>query len=153
MEARPSVSFTRSFPGISVGLYSECMVTDRRASLPDVPNLNRDFLVALWDTGSTGCMVSQRVVDLCDLRQEARGPIRQVTGTTERIPRYVIDLYLPDGLVIRELFVALGEFDDCDVLIGMDVITLGDLAVTNAGGQTVFTFRVPSQGGIDFTLG
>ena len=65
----------------------------------------------------------------------------------------MVNLYLPNGLAVQELSVALGDFADCDVLIGMDVITLGDLAVTNAGGQTVFTFRVPSQGGIDFTAG
>ena len=128
------------------------MILDPRASLGGGVDVNHEAFVAVWDTGSTGCMVSRRVVDSCKLQETASGPISHVTGTTERIPRYVIDLYLPDGLVIRELFVALGEFDDCDVLIGMDVITLGDLAVTNAGGQTVFTFRVPSQGGIDFTL-
>ena len=96
-------------------------------------------------------MVSQRVVDVCYLRGVAWGPVNQVVGTLEDIPRYVIDLYLPNGLIVRELLVALGDFADFDVLVGMDVITLGDLAVTNANGQTVFTFRVPSQGGIDFT--
>ncbi len=36
------------------------------------------------------------------------------------------------------------------VLIGMDVMNLGDFAVTNHGGKTMFTFRTPSQKHIDF---
>lgn len=37
-----------------------------------------------------------------------------------------------------------------DVLIGMDIISQGDFCVSNYRGRTVFTFRIPSQGVIDF---
>jgi len=40
--------------------------------------------------------------------------------------------------------------DGCDVLIGMDVITTGDLAITNHNGKTTFSFRVPPCEEIDF---
>jgi hypothetical protein len=30
-----------------------------------------------------------------------------------------------------------------DILIGMDIITLGDFTITNAGHRTVVSFRVP----------
>jgi uncharacterized protein YecA (UPF0149 family) len=36
------------------------------------------------------------------------------------------------------------------LLIGMDLISLGDFAVTNFAGKTVFSFRVPSVQMIDF---
>ena len=36
------------------------------------------------------------------------------------------------------------------LLIGMDIIGLGDFAVTNADGKTTFSFRVPSVEEIDF---
>lgn len=36
------------------------------------------------------------------------------------------------------------------VIIGMNIITLGDLAITNYQGTTTFSFRMPSQGWIDF---
>ena len=32
----------------------------------------------------------------------------------------------------------------------MDIITRGDFAVTNRGGKTTFSFRIPSQADIDF---
>jgi len=41
-------------------------------------------------------------------------------------------------------------FGDSDVLIGMDIISLGDFAVTNFQEKTVFTFRIPSVERIDF---
>ena len=152
MQSRSSASFTRSFSGIGNSLFSECMVSDHHYPETSASDPGRNRFMALWDTGSTGCMVSQRVVDACRLRERGRAPISNVSGTVDDVPRYVIDLYLPDGLVVNEVMVALGEFINFDVLIGMNVITLGDLAVTNANGQTVFTFRVPSQSGIDFTL-
>ena len=37
-----------------------------------------------------------------------------------------------------------------DVLIGMDIITLGDFAITNFGGKTVMSYRYPSVCTIDF---
>jgi hypothetical protein len=41
--------------------------------------------------------------------------------------------------------------DDFDVLIGMDIITSGDLAITNDAGNTVVSFRKPHGPYIDFS--
>jgi len=41
--------------------------------------------------------------------------------------------------------------DEYDVVIGMDVIGKGDLAVTNLNDKTTFTFRIPSEEEIDFS--
>ncbi len=35
-------------------------------------------------------------------------------------------------------------------IIGMDVITLGDLSITNLNGQTWMTFRIPSYAATDY---
>ena len=48
------------------------------------------------------------------------------------------------------LLVPVGEPSNCDVLIGMDVITSGDFAVSNHNGKTVFSFRVPSVETTDY---
>lgn len=42
------------------------------------------------------------------------------------------------------------SLEGTDVLIGMDIITAGDLAITNHNGRTTFSFRVPSCEEIDF---
>ncbi len=60
------------------------------------------------------------------------------------------NLRLPNQVVVMGIPVARGSFGDADVLIGMDVITKGDFAVSNWDGKTSFSFRVPSLGEIDF---
>jgi hypothetical protein len=35
--------------------------------------------------------------------------------------------------------------NDFDVIIGMDIITCGDFAISNYGRKTVVSFRIPSQ--------
>lgn len=37
-----------------------------------------------------------------------------------------------------------------DILIGMDIIKLGDFAISNYKGQTQFSFRIPSQEHVDY---
>ena len=36
------------------------------------------------------------------------------------------------------------------ILDGMDIISLGDFAITNQNGQTTFSFRIPSSQTIEF---
>lgn len=40
--------------------------------------------------------------------------------------------------------------DDCDLFIGMDIISLGDFALSHKEGKTLFSFRIPSLAPIDF---
>ena len=42
------------------------------------------------------------------------------------------------------------ESDEYDAIFGMDIISLGDFAITNQNGQTTFSFRVPSSQTIEF---
>jgi len=59
---------------------------------------------------------------------------------------------LPNGVKIDN--VKATECDELngpfEVLIGMDIISLGDFALTNKDGKSVFTFRIPSITRIDF---
>ena len=55
------------------------------------------------------------------------------------------------GVVFRKLKVTSGDLKDTDVLIGMDVISMGDFAVTARNGCTKFSFQIPSTHDIDFS--
>ena len=104
---------------------------------------------ALWDTGATISVISQTVVDDCDLKPIAPVEVHGVHGPSMTFA-FLVNLRLPNKVMIPGLLVTLGVLKDADVLIGMDIITKGDFAVTNFGGRTTFTFRMPSLGGIDF---
>lgn len=43
-----------------------------------------------------------------------------------------------------------GDIGDYDVIIGMDIITLGDFVITNKDDQTWFAFCYPSCEHIEF---
>jgi len=75
------------------------------------------------------------------------------TASDERLATntYMVNIWLPNKVVFGELRVTEGKLSgETEVLIGMDIISSGDFAVTNYDGKTVFTFRFPSAECIDF---
>jgi hypothetical protein len=99
----------------------------------------------MWDTGATNTVISRSVVHRC--RLEPSGVIRvRSIGAVVEAESYLVNLILPNLVHVPNLSVTEGEVSGFDVIIGMDVIALGDFAITNFQGQTVFSFRVPSLG-------
>ena len=99
---------------------------------------------AMWDTGAFYTVVSRRVVRKLALAPIDRGVAYTVQGSYEA-SIYLLDMMLPNKMLVKALRVSEGDFDDCDILVGMDVIRLGDFSVTNLH-NTVFSFRIPSEG-------
>jgi hypothetical protein len=60
---------------------------------------------------------------------------------------YWVDIDLPNGILIPDVRVnEAANLGSYDLLSGMDIITLGDFAVTNGVGNTWFSFRIPPDG-------
>ena len=102
---------------------------------------------SLWDTGAAFSVISKRLVDALGADPIDQGFAYTVQGTY-RPNVYMVDVMLPNKMLVRGLRVSDGVFEDADILIGMDIIRLGDLMVSNRG-NTRFTFRIPAEG--DFT--
>lgn len=51
------------------------------------------------------------------------------------------------GVLVCECQNIVGNFG---AIVGMDIITKGDLAMTNVNGNTCMTFRIPSIQSIDY---
>jgi hypothetical protein len=90
-----------------------------------------------------------------ELKPVAVALVRGVHGVKE-VNVYVVDVMLD------EAWITLNNVTECDelsadesvgLLIGMDIITMGDFAITNYQGSTVMSFRVPSLQKIDFLAG
>lgn len=107
----------------------------------------------LWDTGASRSVVSSRVVAALNLQPVGRMRIAGVNGSAIQ-QRFIVGMRLSDRVGIQRLDVTEGVLSDhFDMLIGMDVISIGDLALTadEETGETVFSFQVPSVGpAIDF---
>jgi len=98
---------------------------------------------ALWDTGAECSCISRGLARHLGLKPVDMSPLRGVTDVTES-PVYLIDILLPSKAMIGDLRVL--EFLDngfFELIIGMDVITFGDFAVSNKDGKTIMSFRTP----------
>ena len=99
---------------------------------------------AIWDTGAYGSVISPKVARELGLVPVGVKPIQTANGTYEAYA-YVVDMMLPNKLVIRGVEVSESDLKVCDALIGMDIISMGDMKVTNKP-TTKFIFRIPAEG-------
>jgi hypothetical protein len=63
---------------------------------------------------------------------------------------YNIDIYLPGNIVFVSMPVTEVLLTGIDILIGMDIISRGDFAITVSQGKTKFTFQIPSTHNTDY---
>lgn len=63
---------------------------------------------------------------------------------------YLVNIALPNKVAFQNLEVTHLQLAGADLLIGMDIISRGDFAVTNVGGITTFSYRFPSIQTIDY---
>jgi hypothetical protein len=59
-------------------------------------------------------------------------------------PVYIVDIIFPNGMSAKNIKSA--EFSgrhEFDFIIGMDILRMTDMAITNAGGVTVLSLRSP----------
>ena len=141
-------AFTRIADGRPNVLQSECYIAP--AGIEDF----QEFLT-IWDTGATHSSITQGVVEKCGLKSIGRTIMHHagVEDEPDETDTYLVNIKLPNPVRINNIQVSRGGFNGGDVLFGMDIINLGDFAITHAGGKSKFTFQVPSQADIDFTKG
>ena len=150
MQPRP---FTRGYPGLSRVLQSDVLIS--AAFTPSSEKVNpKDYNAneygAIWDTGATGTVITQKVVDECALSPIGVVEVHSAFGKF-RTNSYLANVWLPNRIIVSNVEVILGDLvGNVEVLIGMNIISKGDFAVTNKGGKTVFSFRFPSVECIDF---
>jgi len=105
---------------------------------------------ALWDTGATNSVITQAVVDKCGLKPVGMAKVHGVFNTTD-CEQYLVNILLPSQVGFAHVKVTrAGLPQGTDVLLGMDIIAGGDFAVTQEQGNTVVSFRYPSQTTTDF---
>ena len=100
-------------------------------------------VMALIDTGATNTSISDRLAKSLGLKIIEQCEVNAAGGI------HIANVYLIDVL-LRSLVefknIRSAEFianDKFDIIIGMDILTRGDLAITNHDNQTVLSFRVP----------
>jgi len=105
---------------------------------------------ALYDTGATHSVISPRVVQDLNLPSIGARTVG-VGGGAIQTTSHLVNISLPNKVgfamnLVAKLTIPSGE----DVIIGMDILGVGDFAVTHHDGKTTFSFCVPSRRCIDF---
>lgn len=118
-------------------------------TLPQTEPLPHAAFTGIWDTGATHTMISRQVIETLKLFPINITAVMTADGERQSYT-YLINLILQNKVIFPTLQAIEGHILGGDVLIGMDVITQGDFAVTNKDGKTFYSFRFPSLTHIDF---
>jgi len=111
---------------------------------------------ALWDTGATLTAIKPRLKDRLKLRMVRADSSATIAGLGDRIysaDYSVMTLRLRNNFEINWCPVYVVDYAvDVDIIIGMDIISMGDFVVSNTNKKTLFSFIMPSMPeGLDLT--
>ena len=104
---------------------------------------------AMWDTGANFTAINSRIVKELGLPCLGKAGVGGILGEQKISSIYLLNIYLPnnDKYTIK---VMEAQPKNCDILIGMDIISKGNFAISCYENKTTFTFCYPSFGKIDF---
>lgn len=130
-------------------LKTECGVCQAHKPAQGIPHPKVEKFIGLWDTGASGTVISSDVVNKLGLLPIGKTKAYNANGEAI-VNVYLINLFLPNKVAFPFIKVTEGILNGIDLLIGMDVISLGDFSITNVSNKTTFSFRVPSTTEIDY---
>ncbi len=144
-------SFTTNYKGRGNVLINDIDIIDptktRYQNIKYTPNLH---IKVIWDTGATNSVITHNLIEKLLLEPTGQKIINHGGGQSTR-NTYLVDIALPNKVIIQDVTVTEGSISSgIDALIGMDIIGLGDFAVSNFEGKTSFTYRIPSKEKFDF---
>jgi len=144
-------AFTTKYEGRVLRIVTDVKVTSAfDPDKTDGKSVPRHACKALWDTGASGSVISPGVAKVLKLQPVGVANVTHAGGTSQ-CSTYLVNLELPNGVGI--IGVQTSEFhgqDGFDVIVGMDIISLGDFALTHQDGKTCASFRIPSVEQIDY---
>lgn len=107
----------------------------------------------IWDTGATNSVITKSTARALGLIPISMANVNGVHGA-KVVPVYRVAITLNNENIslITEVTECEELSGSCDtgMLVGMNIIGMGDFAVTNFNGETTMTFRVPSLEKIDY---
>ncbi|MDR1430446.1 MAG: aspartyl protease family protein [Spirochaetaceae bacterium] len=129
-------AFRNEYQGMPNQLLSDVEVL----SLEDPSR--RGTYKGVWDTGATLTMITPKIFTELKLTAIDTATVHGVNSLM-KVPVVLVNLILPNGIGVGGVRVTVSDIQGVDMLIGMDIILLGDFSISNFEKKTVFTFAVP----------
>ena len=141
---------------VSAITYTNKGITDNIVTPVTIKNALSDDTIdtrGLWDTGAQNSAITAKAAKKLGLPVLTKTFIRGVHGVKE-VNVYYIDIVLNNPSITVKCHATeceeLSDDGTVDLLLGMNVISKGDFVISNYGGHTTMTFRVPSLERKDF---
>lgn len=136
-----------TFDGIPAGATTIGVLVNVYASFV------RERVLGIIDTGSSTTCISHELADTMGLQSLGKEPYTDVNNVTEDVDTYNVDITIDDTIHCGVLHVGsyTREKSFYDVIIGMDILSKCDFAITSASGHMVLTMEYPSKRNLDFT--
>jgi hypothetical protein len=143
MEQIISRGFRICYPGIAKTLKSIIKIGPPCSKNHPIVPINENF-IATWDTGATISCIKEEIavshnLPICGQR-ECRG-----VNSIKTVNTYLSSLVLPNNFAINEI--ELASCDNSlavDMLIGMDIISKGELLINTCNNMTIYSFQMPA---------
>lgn len=134
--------FTEKYANIQKRIINSAVIEANGISVP---------VKAQWDTGATGTCISKELVDRLHLLPIGKVKVHTPSGVGI-LNKYMVNLVLNNEVMFENWLVMDSEIgtQGIDVLVGMDIISEGDFAISNFKGKTQFSFRIPSQEHVEY---
>jgi len=138
-------AFKTAYKCVVRDLITEVQIALPTSTHPYSPNSPKEFknFSALWDTGATHTVITEKVVSAVGLIPTGKTTVRGV-NSEDIVSTYIVDVGLPNQVLFPNVNVTEGLLQGhYDVIIGMDIIQAGDFAISNANGATTFSYCYP----------
>lgn len=108
---------------------------------------------ALWDTGASVCSISKDLADFLGLKYTPGPPLNRLGGIIEATYGYTYVSLVAGGGAISVICAVVENINGLgcySFIIGLNLISLGQLSISRAGEGLVLSFRIPGGEPTDY---
>lgn len=151
MEFRKTdITLTKRIPLNATGIFSRVELKN-----PDMPEVSPVTAKAMWDTGATISIISERIFEELKLKPEGYVFLDGAFAARHSFKAFVIVSVCSDGHEIMTTVAvtdSINQKDSADIVLGLDFISKGDFAISHDDdGYPIFSFSYPPRIEIDFS--
>ena len=130
-------AFFIEYPNLTLELYT-------KVELFSPLTMKKQETFAIWDTGATISSISPELQKKLNLEPIGLLDIEGI-NSLEPCEQVLVHVGLPNMIIVPDVRPVVCVFGPPDLgfIIGMDIIKLGDLMISNSHGKTLFSFATP----------
>jgi predicted aspartyl protease len=98
---------------------------------------------AVWDTGANHSVLSPKIVQELELCTVDSKLVHGINNSRCLSDVVLATIKITDDLILTDRRFSVNTIPGTDVLIGMDIIMLGNFVINNTDGKTLFSFVIP----------